>query len=66
MDERLIDHTKPDKIEDQLLKFDSKGILAIERMKNMNVFFKEKDKTIQSLTETKQFLIDSKTNVNYK
>ena len=66
LDKRLISYENKEKLEEKILKFDSKGILAIERMKNMNQIFKEKDKNIQTLTETKQFLIDSKVNVIYK
>jgi Kinesin motor domain len=65
IDERLIDPPVIEKLENKNLKFDSKGVLAIERMKSMNGIFKEKDKTIQTLTQTKQFLIDSKVNVKY-
>ena len=63
VDDRLQKYNPKEMIEQKTLRFDSKGSLAIERMKIMNQIFKEKDKQIQSLTETKQFLVDSKVNL---
>ena len=63
VDDRLQKCKQKEVIEQKILRFDSKGSLAIERMKTMNQIFKEKDKQIQTLTETKQFLVDSKVNL---
>ncbi|OMJ79543.1 hypothetical protein SteCoe_20435 [Stentor coeruleus] len=58
IDKRLIGESIGFRVEEKILKFDSK-----ERMKMMNAIFKDKDKSIQNLTESKQFLIDSKVNL---
>ena len=65
IDRRLLNEKIKEKTENRSLKFDSKGLLAIERMKSMNSVFKDKDKSIKSLTDTKQMLIDSKVNVKF-
>ncbi|OMJ89111.1 hypothetical protein SteCoe_8837 [Stentor coeruleus] len=46
-----------------VLKFDQKGILALEKMRTMNLDLKKKEQEINELKEFKQSLLDSKINL---
>lgn len=63
LDKRFDKEVEKEKIEEKVLRFDSKGQFAIEKIQTIGMTFREKDKTIEALTETKQFLIDSKVNL---
>lgn len=62
-DSRLMVFKDYEIAEEKILKFDSRGKMALERMKMMNQLCVEKDGVIQNLRENKQFLIDSKVNL---
>lgn len=62
-DDRLVKVQEKERLEGKVLRFDSRALFAMEKMKMMNLMCVDKDAVIAGLRESKQFLADSKVNL---